>query len=123
MKNLKTLLLIAIVTLSFNTIQAQSKLAHIDTQILIMAMPETKAMTAELEKLGKTYDADLKKSEEDLRAKADKYLAESKTQTPEQNQKRQVEVKTEEQRLYSAAQGAQQALENKRNELLQPIMK
>ena len=123
MKNFKTLLLIAVVTLGFNTMQAQSKIAHIDTQSLILVMSETKAMTTELEKLGKTYDDELKKAEEELKAKAAKYQSEAQTQTPEENQKRQIEIQTNEQKLYAAAKSAQQALENKRNELLQPIMK
>ncbi len=122
MKNLKTVVLIAVFTLGFNTIQAQSKIAHIDTQSLIEVMPETKAMIADLEKLGKTYDDDLKKGEEALKAKATKYQSEAATQTQEENQKRQIEVKTDEQKLYAAAQSAQQALENRRNELLKPIM-
>lgn len=122
MRNLKTLVLIAVFTLGFNTIQAQNKIAHIDTQVLIELMPETKAMITELEKLGKTYDDDLRKGEEALKAKAAKYQSEAATQTPEENQKRQIEVKTDEQKLYAAAQSAQNALENKRNELLKPIM-
>jgi len=50
MKQLKTLLLataLCIGTLSFT--QAQSKVAHINTQELIAAMPEMKAAQTELE--------------------------------------------------------------------------
>ncbi|AOW20643.1 OmpH family outer membrane protein [Urechidicola croceus] len=122
MKKLKTLLLIAVVTLGFNTIQAQSKVAHIDTQALIEAMPETKAMNAELEKLGKTYDDEIKAADAALKAKLQKYEQEFSAQTEEENKRRGAEVQLEEQKLYAAAQGAQQDLNKQRNEKLAPIV-
>ena len=53
MKHFKTLLLIAIVTLGFNTMQAQQKIGHISTDLLISLMPETKALNAEIEMAAK----------------------------------------------------------------------
>ena len=47
MKNFKTLLLIAIITLGFNTAQAQTKVAHINTDLLLSLMPETKVLNAD----------------------------------------------------------------------------
>ena len=78
MKNLKTLLLIAVIAVSFNSIQAQSKVAHIDFQTMVELMPETKAMMTELEKLGKTYQDEIKKGQDDLVAKAAKYEKEDR---------------------------------------------
>ena len=40
--------------LAFNTVQAQG-VAHIDSEQLLMAMPETKAMEDELKKVQQTY--------------------------------------------------------------------
>ncbi len=123
MKKLKTLLLIAVIAVSFNSIQTQSKVAHIDFQAMVELMPETKAMMTELEKLGKTYQDEIKKAQDDLVAKAAKYEKEASLQTPAENQKRQLEVQTDDQKLRAAQQGAQQALGQKRNELLEPIIK
>jgi len=123
MKNLKSLLLVAVIAFSFNNIQAQSKVAHIDFQAIVQLMPETKAMMTELDKLGKSYQDELKKSEEELVAKGNKYKTEANTQTPAENQKRQLEFQTSEQKLYNAQQAAQQALGQRRNELLEPIIK
>ena len=59
MKQFKTLLLAAALFIGgASFMQAQSKIAHINTQELIQAMPEMAAAQAEMEKLGKTYDAD-----------------------------------------------------------------
>ena len=60
MKQLKTLLLataLCIGTISFT--QAQSKVAHINSQSLVEAMPSYKTAMAELDKLQKSYDADI----------------------------------------------------------------
>lgn len=122
MKNLKTLLLIAIVTLSFNTIQAQTKVAHIDINALIEAMPETKVMSTEMEKLGKTYQDEITKAQEDLKTKIAKYTAEGPTQTEEENTRRMGEIQQEEQKIYQGQQIAQRALSEKSNEKLNPIV-
>ena len=122
MKNFKTLLLIGLITIGFNSVQAQDKLGHIDTQALVMAMPEAKTMQTELEKLNKTQIADLQAAQAALQAKAQKYTAEAPTQTQEENQKRQVEVQQDEQKLVAADRAANQAIQNKQNELLEPII-
>ena len=47
MKHFKTLILVAVLTVvGFNSVQAQIKVAHINTQALIAEMPETKEMQA-----------------------------------------------------------------------------
>ena len=121
MKHLKTLLLIAVLTLGFGSVQAQNQTAHINFQELITLMPETKVMGDELAKLDKTQQDDLKTAEATLKAKLTKYQTEAASQTPEENKKRQLEVQQDEQRLYSSAQAAQTSLGEKRNEKLTPI--
>jgi len=122
MKNFRTLLLIAIITLGFNTVQAQSKIGHISTDLLISLMPETKALNAELEKLSKTYESELKAEQVKLEAKLKKYQAEQASQTEEANQQRGAEVEKDRQNLYQASQVAQQEITKKRNEELKPIL-
>lgn len=122
MKHFKNLLLIAIITLSFNTIQAQDKFGYIDTQELVASLPEFKSMNTELEKLNKTQLADLKASSDALQATAQKYQAEAPTQTDEENQKRQLELQQSQQRLANADRAGQQALQTKQQELLKPIL-
>ena len=122
MKNFRTLLLIAIITLGFNTVQAQSKIGHISTDLLISLMPETKALNAELEKLSKTYESELKAEQVKLEAKLKKYQAEQASQTEQANQQRGAEVEKDRQNLYQASQVAQQEITKKRNEELKPIL-
>ncbi len=122
MKHFKTLILIAVLTFGFNTVQAQTKVAHISTDLLISIMPETKALNLELEKLSKTYESELKAEEARLQAKLQKYDAEAKSQTDEVNQQRSVEIQQDQQNLYQASQVAREEITKKRNEKLQPIL-
>ncbi|MFT7330573.1 MAG: outer membrane protein [Roseivirga sp.] len=122
MKHFKTLLLIAVLTLGFGSIQAQNKTAHINFQELVILMPEIKVMNDELAKLDKTQQDDLKAAELALKAKLAKYQSEAASQTEAENKKRQLEVQNDEQRLYSTSQVAQKTMGEKRNEKLAPIV-
>ena len=122
MKHFKTLLLIAVLTLGFGSIQAQNETAHINFQELVILMPEIKVMNDELAKLDKTQQDDLKAADLALKAKLAKYKSEAASQTEAENQKRQLEVQNDEQRLYSTAQVAQKTMGEKRNEKLAPIV-
>ena len=122
MKQFRTLLLIAIITLGFNSVQAQSKVAHISTDLLLSLMPETKTLNADLEKLSKTYESELKAENDKLEAKLKKYEAEVGSQTDEVNQQRSVEVQQDRQNLYQASQVAQQDIAKKRDDKLKPIL-
>lgn len=67
MKHLKTTLLaIALFIGSISFINAQSKVAHINTQELIVAMPEYKLAQAEIEKFGKSLQADLESTTKEV---------------------------------------------------------
>ncbi|GAA3556512.1 OmpH family outer membrane protein [Snuella lapsa] len=122
MKQLKTLLLataLCIGTVSFT--QAQSKVAHINTQELIQAMPEMKAAQTQIETLGKTYQTDIQASITEFQNTAKQYEAEQATKTEEENQKRALELQEKEQRIQKYRMDAQQDMQSKQEELLKPI--
>lgn len=122
MKKIKTLLIAAtlfIGAISFTN--AQSKVAHINTTELIQSMPETKAAQADMQKVGETYKADIKAMELELKAKADRFGAESATKTKEENEKRLLEVQGDQQALQEYAMNADQEMQKKEVELLKPI--
>ncbi len=122
MRKFKNLVLIAIFTLGFTAANAQQKIGHISTDKLLSLMPETKVMNAELEKLSKTYETELKAEQAKLQAKLKKYDEEAKTQTDEVNKQRGVEVQQDQQKLYQSSQAARDDLSKKRNEKLKPIL-
>ena len=122
MKRLKTLLFATVLFLGMTSfIQAQTNVAHINTQELIQAMPEMKTAQAEIEKLGKTYEADIKESVAALQTKMKQYNAEAPNQTDEENQKRALEVQGIERNIQEFQATAQKDLQKKEFDLLKPI--
>ncbi len=112
MKQFKTLLLIAVIAIGFNSINAQTKIGHISTDQLISLMPETMTLNAELEKKSKTYENELKAENDKLEAKLKRYDAEAASQTNEVNQQRGAEVQKQQQNLMQATEVARKDLTN-----------
>ena len=122
MKHLKNLLLAATLIIAFSfTAQAQSKVAHINTQELVESMPDMKSAKSELEKLAKTYETDIQAMATELQNKITQYDAESSTKTDEENGKRLQEVQSMEQSIRQYQAQAQQDLQKKELDLLRPI--
>jgi outer membrane protein len=122
MKQLKNLVLAAVLLIGGTSIMnAQSKVAHINTQELVQAMPEYKAAQAEIQKLAKTYDVQIQDMGNEYEAKVKRYDAEGATQTAEENQKRVEEVASMRQSIAQFQQQAQQELQKKEFDLLKPI--
>ncbi|WP_136481566.1 OmpH family outer membrane protein [Cognatitamlana onchidii] len=122
MKQLKTLLLAtALCLVTINVTQAQSKVAHINTQELIAAMPEAKAAQTEIETLGKTYQTDIQASITEYQNTVKQYEAEAATKTDEENQKRGLELQEKQQRIQQFRADAQQDIAKKEAELFKPI--
>jgi outer membrane protein len=122
MKHLKTLLFataLCIGTVSFT--QAQSKVAHINTQELITAMPAMKAAQTQLETLGKTYQADLQTMGKEYQTKAQQYDSEAPSKTDEENAKRMQELQGMQQNIQQFQGQAQKDLQTKEMDLLKPI--
>ncbi len=122
MKQFKTLLIAAALFIGATSFtNAQSKVAHINTSELIKAMPEMKSAQSEMEKLGKTYDSDIKAMQNEYKAKMEKYNAEAATKTQEENEKRVIEVQKMEQDIQQYANTAQRDLQQKEIDFLKPI--
>ncbi|WP_299776984.1 OmpH family outer membrane protein [uncultured Formosa sp.] len=122
MKQFKTLLIATALFIGASSfVQAQSKVAHINTQELVSSMPEMKSAQAQMEKLGKTYETDIKNMATELDTKVKQYDAESATKTQEENAKRVQEVQTMEQNIRQYQQQAQKDMQQKEVDLLKPI--
>jgi len=100
---------------------AQSKIAHINTQDLVAAMPEMKAAQSQMEQLGKTYEAEIKELATALQNKMKVYDAEATTQTDEENAKRVQEVQSMQQNIREYQGNAQKDMQQKEVDLLKPI--
>ncbi len=123
MKHLKTLLFAAVLFIGATSFtNAQSKIAHINKQDLIKAMPAYAAAQAEIEQLGKTYESDIQGSLKELDIKLKQYNAEAEAQSEQTNMDRMKEVEGMKQSLGAYQQQAQKDLQEKEFNLLKPIV-
>tara|TARA_R110000787_G_scaffold285949_2_gene402844 strand:+ start:4867 stop:5367 length:501 start_codon:yes stop_codon:yes gene_type:complete len=120
MKSLFVAILLFIGATSF--VNAQSKVAHIDTQALAEAMPEMKAAQSQLENLQKTYDTEIKTLVKEFETKIAQYEVEAESKTAEVNSKRAEEVQGMQANINAYRQGALEDLQKKQEDLIAPIL-
>ena len=120
MKSLFVAIMLFIGATSF--VNAQSKVAHIDTQALAEAMPEMKAAQSQLEKLQRTYDTEIKTLSKEFETKLKQYEVEAESKTAEVNAKRAEEVQGMQANINAYRQGALEDLQKKQEDLIAPIL-
>jgi outer membrane protein len=123
MKQFRTLFIALALTLGATAFtNAQSKLAHIATQELVETMPAYKDAMSQLEKLEKTYDAEIKDMLTEAQNTMQRYQSEAETVTEEENSKRASELQATERRIQEHSQRARQELKKKENDLIRPVI-
>jgi outer membrane protein len=122
MKQIKTLLIAAIVFLGANQISAQTKTAHVDVNEIMAKMPAMLDAQKQLEKLSTTYDSEYKKMVEEYQGKLKKYEAEAATVTEAINGERSKEVQDMQKRIVDYRDNAQKELQQKESDIVKPIM-
>ena len=122
MKQIKTLLIAAILVLGASTtMNAQAKAAHVDVSEIMTKMPAVLEAQNQLKKLSDTYSADYKTMVDEYQAKLKKYDAEAATVTDAVNQTRQQEVQDMGKRIGDFQETAQKDLQKKETDLMKPI--
>lgn len=121
MKQFKTLLIAAIAFLGAQTINAQAKVAHVDTYEILTKMPAMIDAQNQLKKLSETYDKEYKTLVDEYQAKIKKYDTESSTVTDAVNQTRKSEVQDMIKRINEYKETAQGDLQKKETELMKPL--
>lgn len=122
MKQIKTLLIAAVMFLGANTMNAQTKTAHIDVNDLLAKMPEMTSAKAQLEKLNKTFETEYSTMVTEYQTKMKKYEGEATTQTEAINETRAKEMQDMGQRIQQYRDTAQKQLQEKEVEIVKPIM-
>lgn len=121
MKQLKTLLLAAVLFFGANQVNAQTKIAHVNVEEIMTKMPAIIEAQKQIEKLGQTYETEFTTMRNEYQAKIQKYSAEVDQVTEVINKDRQKEVEDLEKRIQEYGQNAQNELQQKRMDLLKPI--
>lgn len=105
----------------FTTANAQAKFGHVNTQEIIQAMPEFTTARADIEKLTKQYEADLKSMQDELQKKAETFEKEEATLPENIKTRRNQELQDLYQRIQQTYQDNQQALAKAQQEKMQAI--
>lgn len=122
MKQLKTLVIAAVAFFGAQTINAQAKVAHVDTNEIMGKMPAVLDAQNQLKKLSETYDKEYKTLVDEYQAKIKKYDAEAATAGDALNQTRQGEVQDMIKRINDFKENAQSDLQKKEGDLMKPIL-
>ena len=119
MKKITFLALLSILTLS--TI-AQNKFGYIDSQELLMLMPERKKAETDVQNFAKSLETQLGSMTAEYQQGVQEYQANETTYTDLVKQDKIAEITGLEQRIQTFQQNAQQSLQAKEQELLEPIL-
>ena len=119
MKKITFLALLCMLTLSSI---AQNKFGYIDSQELLMLMPERKTAETEVQEFAKSLEAQLGSMTAEYQQSVQEYQANESTYTDLVKQDKVAEITSLEQRIQAFQQNAQQSLQAKEQELLEPIL-
>lgn len=124
MKTKFNILLIALFIISAISVNAQTKgkFAHIDSQVLLAAMPERTDAQKKLQDEAKALENELVSMQEEFQNKYNDYLAKRETMTELGRQSKEGELQDMQTRIQNFQVTAQEMLEKKEGELLQPII-
>lgn len=117
----KLIALVVIMLLPLGVFAQDVKIAYVNTQDVMMAMPEIADMNKQLETLSQEYDGELKVMNEEYTNKYQAFIAQQDSLTENIRLRRMQEIQDLEQRMQQLYQTAQQAIPQKQEELLRPI--
>ena len=122
MKQLKTLLIAAVLILGANQVaNAQSKTAHVNVSEIMAKMPAMLDAQKQLEKLSATYDTEYKTMVDEYQTKVKKYESEATTVGDKANEDRSKEVQEMQKRIVDYRDNAQKELQQKEQDITKPI--
>lgn len=104
-----------------NTVNAQAKVAHVDTQEIMTKYPAMIDAQKQFEQVSKTYQKELEDMVAALQKKAQTYDAEAESQDDATNEARMREVQGMEKSIKDYQTDASKQLEEKQQKMLTPI--
>ncbi|HNB81615.1 MAG TPA: OmpH family outer membrane protein [Chitinophagaceae bacterium] len=112
-----------VILLSGWSAMAQQKIGYINSQELISIMPETKKANDEAEAFQKTFADQMKTMQTELETKVKAYQASEKTLSEAIKAVKEKEIQDLQNRMVSFEQTAKEKIDDKVQELLEPINK
>jgi len=119
---MKKIIFLALLSFLTLTSIAQNKFGYIDSQELLLLMPERKSAEAEVQSFAKSLEAQLASMTAEYQEGVQEYQANESTYTDLVKQDKIAEITGLEQRIQTFQQNAQQSLQEKEQQLLEPIL-
>jgi outer membrane protein len=127
MKQVKNLIAaIVVVFAGSNIVSAQatpSKVCHVESQTLVESLPEAIAADKQLKKLAKNYETKLAEMDREIKTRFQNAQREAPNKTDEENDRVLQEITEGQKKLEEYYQNSQQAMAQKRTDLLKPLYK
>ena len=121
MKKLSVLFAAVMMLVTAGAVNAQ-KVASMDYEAVLAAMPETKKMTTDLDTFSKTKGDELQKQAEAFQKEVQQYQADGAKLTEAQRTAKEGELQKKQQNLQALQQTAQQDLASRRDAAVKPII-
>jgi len=119
---MKKILILSITCLLTISSYTQNKFGYIDAQELLLLMPERKTAEEEVQTFAKSLESQLQAMTTEYQQSVQEYQNNQSTYTDLVKQDKVTEITGLEQRIQSFQQNAQEALQSKEQELLEPIL-
>ena len=121
MKKLSVLYAAVMMLVTAGAVNAQ-KVASMDYEAVLAAMPETKKMTTDLDTFSKTKGDELQKQAEAFQKEVQQYQADGAKMTEAQRSAKEGELQKKQQNLQQLQQTAQNDLAQRRDAAVKPII-
>ena len=121
MKKLSVLFAAVMMLVTAGAVNAQ-KVASMDYEAVLAAMPETKKMTTDLDTFSKTKGDELQKQAEAFQKEVQQYQADGAKLTEAQRTAKEGELQKKQQNLQQLQQTAQNDLAQRRDAAVKPII-
>ncbi len=122
MKSIHKFLLVIAFICGTVSVNAQSKIAHIDTQTFIEAMPSYQEAIKQLKQVEDTYRAEIDELYKEAQKKNERFEAEAPTKTDEENEARRNELAQMQNSIMEYNQTASRDIQKKKQELITPVL-
>ena len=118
---MKKLIIFLLMMLPLSVFAQQTKIAVVNTQAVIEAMPEFAEMQKQLKQMEDTYRKEFQVMENEYKKKYEAFIAQQDSLTENIKMKRMQDLQDMEQRTQNFVQVAQQDSQKKQQELFTPI--
>ncbi len=118
---MKKLIIFLLMVLPLGVFAQEAKVAIVNSNEIMAAMPELTAMQESLKQMNDKYTAEMKTMEDEYQKKYSDFVAQQDSMTENIKVRRMQELQDIEQRVQNFMQVARQDMDKKQQELLTPI--